>query len=83
MSLQIWVGHVVYGLVLVTRWPKKLTRSRLSEGFRVTTGSPTDVGWVGLACSSSDIDRQSAQTGSKYGLNFPKQCVQFCEILIL
>ena len=51
--------------------------------FRATTGLPTDVGWAALACSSSDVDRQSAQTGSKSGLNFSKQCVQFREILII
>jgi len=39
-----------------------------------------DVWWAGLASSSSDVDRQSADTGSKSGLFFSKQCVQFCEI---
>ena len=82
MGRRIWVGHVGHGSVPVTRWPMKFTRSCLSERFRATTALPTDVGWADFACSSTDVDGQSAQTGSKSALIFFKQRVQFREILI-
>jgi len=52
-------------------------RSRLSEGCRATIGLPTDVGWAGLACSSNDVDRQSAQMAASLVQIFPKNVSGF------